>query len=365
MEAVAGMKNDSISLKAIAKELGLSPGTISIVLNHRGDEMRISQATQQKILEYTKSVNYQPNIYAKRLRKSLKNKSVPLIVVFWPTNFNPNLLSRFFIGVNSYLECSAQRIEIMVQPYRTNEISKFVDNVQRDYCSGAIIMGLSEKDVDYLAEKNFDLPIVLFNRVSDKYSTVCVDDFDSGCRTAELFLKRGHRHMAIIGYGLSSRPAVLKRSGFICALAGKGILMDENDVIDGELSYQGGANTAERLIEKHHGPMPTALFFQDGVMAIGALTVFQKHGIRVPEDMEILSYGDNPQEAYTIPTLTSVHMPVEEMSYDCIKILLDIIVSGSPQHHTTMHPISFIFRESCGSADTLFEKKEIYYSQIR
>lgn len=354
------MKKNLSSIKSIAQELNLSPGTISIILNRRGDEMRISPATQQRVLEYAKNINYQPNIYAKRLRKSQKNDSVPIIVVFWPTNFNPHLLSRFFSGVNTFSENSTTRVEIMIQPYRMDEISKFVDYVSRNYYSGAIIMGLSERDVNCIAEMTFNVPIVLFNRVSDKYSAVCVDDFESGSQAAELFCKRGHCRVGIIGYGLLSRSAVLKRTGFLNTMSERGVRLDSGDIIDGELSYQGGAMAAEKLIsyhENHLDQMPTALFAQDGIMAIGALTTFKKHNIDVPGDLEILSYGDNPQDGYTVPALTSIRMPVEEMSYDCIRILLDLIRTGSPQHYTTVHPISFIFRESCGDTNSVFVKR--------
>lgn len=352
------MKKDNTSIKAIAQELGLSPGTISIVLNRRGDEMRISRSTQQKVLDYAKNVNYQPNIYAKRLRKSQKNSSGQIIVVYWPTNFNPNLLSRFFSGVNTFSETSTINVEIMIQPYRTDEINKFVDHVSRNFYSGAIIMGLSEKDVNFMLDKKFDIPIVLFNRVSNHYSAVCVDDFESGSMAAELFYKRGHRHAAIIGYGLFSRSAALKRSGFLCTMAENGIAMDLGDVIDSELSYQGGAVAVEKLIANHPDHLPTALFVQDGIMAIGALAAFQRHGIKIPDDIEILSYGDNPQEGYTTPSLTSIHMPVEEMSFDCIRILLDLIQQGSMHHYTTMHPTSFIFRESCGDANGVYTPRK-------
>ena len=349
-------KKHNTSIKAIANDLGLSPGTVSIVLNRRGDEMRISRSTQQRVLEYAKNVNYQPNIYAKRLRKSKKNTSNPIIVVFWPTNFNPNLLSRFFSGVNTFSENSPIGLEIMIQPYRTDEISKFVDHVSRNYYSGAIIMGLSEKDVGFMLDQKFDIPIVLFNRVSNNYSAVCVDDFESGTMAADLFYKRGHKHAAIIGYGLISRSTALKRSGFLCTVAEKGITLEIDDIIDSELSYQGGATAVDQLVARYpdYSKLPTAIFIQDGIMAIGAIAAFQRHGIQIPDDIEILSYGDNPQEAFTTPSLTSIHMPVEEMSYDCIRILLDLIQQGSFHHYTTMHPTSFIFRESCGDANSVY-----------
>ena len=91
-------------------------------------------------------------------------------------------------------------------------------------------------------------------------------------------------------------------------------------------------------------------------MAIGALPVFHRHGIGIPGDMEIISYGDNPQDAYTVPSLTSIRMPLEDMSRDCMKILFDILNGDVKQQITLMRPISIVFRESCGDFGGRFKE---------
>ncbi len=349
-------KTNTSSIKSIAQALGLSAGTVSIVLNGRGDKMRISQATQKKVMDYAQGINYQPNIYARRLRKVNKNRNLPMIAVFWPVNFNSTLTGRFFNGVQEFQLTDRREAEIVLQPYKYNELEKSAEYLSSEYYSGIILMGLSETDVSFVLANTFDIPIVLLNRPSDQYSSACVDDFESGAKVAELFFKRGHKDVALISYGASSRSTVLKRSGFLSTCFEHGIHVDFNRVVDGEGSYRGGAMAAEELIQRCGSNLPTAVFVLESCMAIGALPVFKKHGIEIPRDMEIVSYGDNPQDEFSIPSLTSIHMPLEEMSKDCMKIIFDILNGDVKQHVTLMQSISIVFRESCGDFNGSFLK---------
>ena len=350
------MSNNSnlSSVKSIAQKLGLSAGTISIVLNGHGDKMRISQATQQRILDYVKEINYQPNIYAKRLRKAQKSNNAPIIAVFWPTNFNANLVGRFFTGVHEFRDKDGREAEIMLQPYLYNEIFRLSDYLSSSYYNGIVFLGLSEIDFMYVTQRTFDIPIVLFNRVSDKYSAVCVDDFDNGMKAAELLYKRGHKKVAIISYSIASRSSALKRSGFLTAWLEYGMPIKAKYIIEGDVSYESGSRTAQELLYICADDLPTAVFIQESTTAVGTLPVFKANGVDIPRDMEILSYGDNPQDAYTIPSLTSIRMPVEEMSSECLRILLDSQSNGLKNKMISMHPVDFIFRESCGDFEGKF-----------
>lgn len=348
-------KNSNMSnIKLIARELNLSVGTVSIVLNGRGDEMRISQATQKRIQDYAKDINYRPNIYAKRLRKAQKNRNAPIIAVFWPAAFHSSLIGRFLIGVQSFRDTDKRNVEIMMQPYRYNEISEEAEYISSSYYSGAIFLGLSELDTSFVHRNTFDIPIVLFNRTSEKYSSVCVDDFENGVKAADLLYKRGHSKIALITYGTASRASVLKRSGFLTATLERGLMIERNQIIDGDMTYEGGHQAVSQLFDACGSNLPTAVFIQESVMAVGALPVFKERGIEVPRDMEVLSYGDNQQDAYMIPSLTSLHMPVEEMSYDCLRILFELLDGDPKKKITSMHSTSFVFRESCGGFDSRF-----------
>ena len=343
-------KNSNMTgIKQIAEKLHLSPGTISIVLNGRGNKMRISRETQNRILATAREMNYFPNINAKRLRNG--SDFIPSVALFWPLGSNPVLLERFFTGLQMVPAYQNHEVEISLVPYPNEHISDFLSRVNQDFYSGVIFMGLLEEDISQLkSDLHTDAPVVLFNRLLEKYYSVSVDDFDAGSKVAKLFAARGHQNVAIVAPEKMSRSSMLKFSGFTSACMECGMLMDPSCLIRQKPTYEGGVRAAESILDLPKDHFPTAVFFQESVQAIGALSVLHQHCIRIPEQMEIISYGDNPQDAYTIPSLTSLRMPLEEMSRDCLKIILNHLGFRQADPVKEIYECSFIFRESCRKA---------------
>ena len=86
-------KSSNVRIKEIAERLDLSVGTVSVVLNGRGDAMRISKATQERVRAVADEMNYQPNIYARRLRNTGIEKPARLIGVFWNYLYADEIMS--------------------------------------------------------------------------------------------------------------------------------------------------------------------------------------------------------------------------------------------------------------------------------
>ena len=330
----------------ISQELGISIGTVSIVLNGRGDEKRISKATQQRILECAKRFHYQPNVFAKRLRHA--DKSGPIIALFWPSDFRMAMVGRFLQGIQAYQDDSLQNAELILQPYDQNNFQQSAAYLSSGYYSGAVIMGLSEKSFEYISSQEFDIPIVLMNRQSSQYSAVLVDDFDAGAMAASLLISRGHKKIALIGYGSHSRSSKMRRAGFINTCIEKGIILKQEYMIETDISAKGGSGAVETLLGQCGDDLPTGIFVLDSTIAFGALHAFHKHNIHIPEDLELVSYGDNPQDEYTIPSLTSIRMPLEQMSQDCMRIMSDLLSNKLTNNVSYMHSASVVCRDSCG-----------------
>ncbi len=347
------------NIQAIADKLGLSIGTVSIVLNGRGTEMRVSKETQKRVLAMARELNYVPNMYAKRLRQSSSKGGKHIVVVFWPTGSNPILIGRFFDGLQHVMAYQKQEVEITLQPYQNDYLSLYADAFSKNLYSGAILMGLSEKDVAFINDQQFNIPFVLFNRMTNNCSAVCVDDFEIGTQAALLFSARGHKHVGIVTLNRQSRSTQLKLSGFITAAVENRLTLSPEMIVQGEQTYEAGVNAMQSLLANDPKRLATAFFFQESILAVGALRYLHTRGIRVPEDVEILSYGDNPQDAFGVPSLTSIHMPIEEMSRDCLLILLKQLESPAENPSTIIHPFHFVFRESCGDLNGTFACKPI------
>ena len=98
-----------MQIKNIADKLGLSVSTVSVVLNGRGDQVRISKETQKKVLNAAKEINYQPNIYARRLRQAANEEAPYVLALFWRRDNLNSRLGRFLEGIFQTIERAEDR----------------------------------------------------------------------------------------------------------------------------------------------------------------------------------------------------------------------------------------------------------------
>lgn len=336
------------TIKSIAKITNLSAGTVSLVLNGRGDEMRISKKTQKLILDTAKGMGYLPNLSARRLRQSKsKSTNLPTIVIFWPTDLSADLLGRFFIGVQNPILEQEFNYELTIQPYNRAQISKIKEVCNRGIYHAAILTGLSSDEQHYLEENPLSIPTVLFNRMSNLYHCVYVDSYAIGKKSAELFFARGHKRVGtIITDYLIKNDNNMRFKGFQETCHTLGLELQDKHIQVAPTTMEGGNMAAMKLLES--GELPTAIFFPLGLMAIAALPQFKQRGIHIPDDIEILTYGDNEAEKYSVPSLSTVKLPVEEMSTACVRLALSIIHDSSAHKKSLVFETPFIFRESCG-----------------
>lgn len=336
------------SIKEIAKLAQVSQGTASIVLNGKGDQFRISSATQQKIFEAAKQLDYRPNISARRLRSGGETVS-PVIALFWTLDTRTPLIGRFLKGVQDSISTFEEEYDLLIQPYvgsRINEVRSLLTGTR---FNGAIIANPTEEDERYLEQVDPNVPIVLYQRSSDKYSYVNVDNDRTGREVARLFYQRGHRRLGIVIPDASSAAIRLRKEGFLDAAREVGAPVAPEHIVYSDFSETGGYEAIQRLFQS--GGMPTALFVLSDQMSVGALMALNERGIRVPQEMELVSHDDYEVARYTIPPLTTMHLPVEEMANACVQILIDLMYHKAPapiQRHFETH---LVVRKSCGNGN--------------
>ena len=190
IKVLLGVYMANVNIKTIAQRTNLSPGTVSIVLNGRGNEMRISQKTQNIVWEEAKLLGYKPNIYARRLRNNSKENSAAIIGVLWPSLYTSELIISFFDGIQNSILNDKLNVEVIFKPYQYSEINKIEDVFKNQLFNGVIVVGASDSDIDYLYNINSKMPIVLFNRQNDKYCSVGVDNYNTGEKVAN-YLQTG------------------------------------------------------------------------------------------------------------------------------------------------------------------------------
>lgn len=334
------------SIKIIAQKTNLSPGTVSIVLNGRGHEMRISEKTQNKVWEEAKLLGYKPNIYARRLRNKSEGDSSAIIGILWPSLYSSELIVNFFDGIQNGILNDKLNVEVVFKPYIYSEISKMDDVFKNKLFNGVIIVGASDSDVDYLMNIKSTMPILLFNRQNDKYSSVCIDNYRAGEKVSGLLAARGHKSAGLISPNLLSRNFSMRRTGFLDGCQKYGITVLPEHTILETLDSEGGSRSAEKFLMS--GNLPTSLFLLVSSYSQEVYQALQKNGVRIPEDIEIIGFTDIVTSRFLKPKLTVVNLPIQKMVKRSLQLILDMINGHIQDPHIVFEEADFIFRESCG-----------------
>ncbi|GIN71607.1 LacI family transcriptional regulator [Bacillus sp. J14TS2] len=334
-----------VSIKKIAELAGVSMSTASFILNGKGDEARIAKATQKKVLELARELGYSPNIAARRLRGG-KGNMVPVIAIFWTIDTRTSLISRFLRGINFSYHSHESEFELVIQPYVNSELKNVKSLFTGNNFNGAIIANASDEDLLHLENNEVNVPIVLYQRKSKKFSSVLVDSVQTGSDVARLFHSRKHKNVGLIQPSISSQAVQLRKEGFLNELKKYEMYLSDQHIIEGDFSEEGGYHCALELINQQI--LPSAIFSLSDHMAIGALAAFHKAGINIPKDIEMIGYDDNENSRFSIPSLTTVHLPVEDMANECLNILLELIHQKAKQPIAREWTTSIVIRDSCG-----------------
>lgn len=349
------MKNNgTIQIKEIAQRLGLSPSTISLVLNGKGEAMRISKVTQQRVKEAAKEMNYQPNMYAKRVRSSNEEEATKVIAVFWCTDFSDDTMGRFFKGLYRTVNEKKYKIDFFIQFFNYDSLSECKDLMTANRFSGIIISGASDIDIQFMNENTFDLPIILMNRNEQRYHCVYVNDYEVGNSSGRLFHARAHKYAGLITIKRKGHSVAHRQLGFIDACSKYKIELRKEWIQEGSgRDFVGGYEATKKVLACEE--RPTALFVMSPGQVLGTVQACKDAGLAIPKDIEILTFGDGDILPYYSPTISSVHIPIETTAENALNLLVLVIDNDIHMPMSRMLLAGYTFRESCGG----FPEEEI------
>ncbi len=181
--------------------------------------------------------------------------------------------------------------------------------------------------------------------------TITADDQSGAYAMTEHLLESGHRR---IGYvSISRLPFADRSKGFEAALAGHGLAVDPRYLIMSEdLTFEGGLSAGRRLLALD--PRPTAICAANDITAAGVIKAAEEAGLQVPQSLSVTGFDDFPIAQITRPALTTVRVPVDEMSQAASDMLIDLINGRQPQDLRVRVPLSPVIRQSTGPCPESF-----------
>ncbi len=304
------MKEDKkeITIYDIANELNVSPSTVSRALK---DHHSIGKKTKKAIIKLANERGYKPNGIAASLRNN-KTNSIGVIISWINRPFISSLIS----GIEQAANLAGYNV-IITQTHDSYE--REVANAQALYTSRVegLIVSLSMESVVYDHFNQFikkDIPVVFVDRITDELNSdlVVIDNEAAGFKATEHLILQGCKRIAHIA-GAQQRSVYKDRqAGYLNALRKHGIPVDEDLIIyTKNLSAEEGMNATEKLMSLPN--KPDGIFSANDTSAVSVIQFARKAGIRIPEDLAVIGFNNDPISTIIHPQLSTISHPAIEM----------------------------------------------------
>ncbi|WP_090122955.1 LacI family DNA-binding transcriptional regulator [Lutibacter oricola] len=288
------------TIKDIANVLGITPSAVSRALNNHP---RISEKTKIAVKQVAENLNYQPNHLASALRKGKSN----LVGVIIPRN-NSNFFSSVLENIEEVLNKKGYNIIITQSNESYKKECSSIEALLYTQVDG-VIASMANETVDlsyYEKIKSKGIPLILFDRGENDLNVdyVGIDDYLTSHMIVEHLLDQGCKRIAhIAGY---SKTRIYKNRirGYNDALEKHGLPIEKDLIIESNLRLNDGRRVMQELLNLNE--RPDAVYAAGDYAALGALQVLEEQGIKVPEEIALVGFSNEPFTSFVKPSISTI-----------------------------------------------------------
>ncbi|OGX41201.1 MAG: hypothetical protein A2984_02100 [Omnitrophica WOR_2 bacterium RIFCSPLOWO2_01_FULL_41_12] len=326
----------TISIIDVARLAGVSITTVSRVINKLST---VKEKNRIKVLDAVKQLKFQPSVFAQRLATG-KSNVVALVIPRYEGIFYSFYALELIRGIGTL--CEALKLDLLL--HLTDSRSKF--NLRG--VGGVIfadIIGNQQQVEEVLA---CGIPCVVINQyVSDlEVNCIAIDNVAGAESAVNYLISLGHRRIAHISGDVVTQAASQRLQGYKQALQKNKITLDEGIIFKTDYSRGQARLSAEKLL-KADKPA-SAVFVASDAMALEVMAVARELGKKVPQDLSIVGFDDNPSGLYGPVALTTVRQPLVQMAEESVKVLNLLMSAKEPQKtKKILLPAELVIRESC------------------
>jgi len=333
-----------VSLKDIAEKAGVSVTTVSIVLNGRAKDMKISETMTRKILALGEKMNYRPNHFAKGLRTG-KTNTIGLIV--------DDIANYFFGHLANTVEEEADKLgyTVMFCSSENNEgksrhiLNMLVDKHMDGYIIAPTKAMLPELE-KLVKEKK---PAVLIDRYYDQLdsSYVTIDNINGSLEAVNYLAKRGHRRIALVTNLTDQLQMMQRMEGYQQGLKKSKIQLNQEIIkkIPFGLSDENVVKEIKEFVELNVNKID-CIFFTSNNLGVAGLEALRSIGKRIPDDISVICFDDNDLFRLGMPGISVVSQPIKEIAKKAVEILIQQINQSSTTVEHIVLKTALIERES-------------------
>lgn len=304
------------SLAEIARRAEVSKTTVSMVLNGKGDQHKINQATQERILSIASDLNYRPNFTAQSLSRG-KTMTIGLIV--------PNIADSYYSSIAYHMEQLLAETDYQLLLGSSQESPELEAKLLRTFVDrqvDAMLVATTERQQELLETiDRSGIPVVLFDRHyhSSPLDYVIVNNHLGVKLLVDHLVQGGHQHIGYVGLNLDLEAIRERQRGF------KESSTEHRVGDSGSLrivEYASYAKGCEQAVKELVASGADAIVFETHYLALHGIRILTQEGIAYPDKVSVVSYGDHEVFSIFGPQITAVDQPSEHIAQKCIKQVL-------------------------------------------
>jgi LacI family transcriptional regulator len=325
-----------VTIGDVAAEAGVSVATVSKVINGRWGVAEGTEAHVRKVIE---QLGYHSSLVAQSLRSRRTNVIGVLVVDIEP--FSAELLKGVARGIRGtgyelvvFSGCGPAADQLGWE-------RRYLSRVSGTLCDGALLVTPSSVDV------TFGAPVVAVdhNANSSTLPSVDSDNFAGAVTATEYLLGLGHRRIGFLGGRPDLESARLRERGYRHALKAAGIAPDDALIRVGGFQPDTAGDAARQLLDRED--RATAIFAANDVSALATISVARSAGLGVPDDLSVIGFDNVPDSALSEPPLTTIEQPIQQMGFDAVRLLIQLIEKQPVEVTHTLLPTRLVLRGSC------------------
>jgi len=311
-----------ITIADIAKAVGVSPTTVSLVLNNKPGA---SQELREKILKTANECNYTVK------KKSVKAGSLCFLHIarhgHTVNRDHDVFIADYIEGLSQAAKIEGYSLEIMM--FKLSPINTILQSAASSNAEGFIVLGTELTEEEVLQFKAIDKPFVFIDTYHEfiDFDFVDMNNEESIFMMLKYLFSMGHRNIGFVKAKIETRNIRLREMGYLRGLRELGLPENRDFIYSVDQTFHGAYEDMKEILSQH-SPLPTALICGNDIIASGCLRAFSEAGIKIPDELSIVGFDNIPLSSITNPPLTTIQVSKSQIGRMAIQLLLTRIRNG-------------------------------------
>ncbi|MGQ3214151.1 MAG: LacI family DNA-binding transcriptional regulator [Shinella sp.] len=321
-------KPGKLTIRDIAVAAGVSPATVSLVLNGKGE---ISGVTRARVLEAVANLNYVPRAARSSAEPGETLRFLKIAKHGHTVNRDHSVfISDYIDGMSA--EATRRNYTLEVVSFEGQPISSVAESLAGAPISGVIALGTELTEADIRLIQGLGLPTVFIDTFYDVLDANFVDmnNEDAVYKVVSRFQQQGFQRIGFVASHVDTTNFRLRREAFFKNMARLGLLVNEADILSVESTHD-GAYLDTRALLSTGLDLAECYFCTNDIIAYGFIRALREHGVAIPDDVSIIGFDNLPQSATMEPGLTTIDVSKRKIGSLAVTVLNDLIAAAEPQ----------------------------------